>query len=119
MCLKRGFWGSIAAGAKFASVEIIEGRQKPKANERSARVIKDNERELSEAEAIVGAFQTALHEARPDEEALWKLLRKSGRNVEAPLVPPTWTKLLSFRKDWEELTIGKFIRLDWIGTASR
>ena len=71
MRLQRGFWGSIAAGAKFASVEVIDGRQKPGANERSAQVVKANASHLSEAEMIVGAFQKVLHEdLRPHEEAL-------------------------------------------------
>ena len=119
MCLQRGFWGSIAAGAKFSSVEVIEGRQKPKANERSAQIIKENERYLSEAEAIVGAFQKALHEVRPHEEVSWRLLCAGGRRVETALVPPTWTKLLSFRKEWEELAIGQVVRLDWNSIAVR
>ena len=29
MHLERGFWGSVADGAKFASVDVIDGRQKP------------------------------------------------------------------------------------------
>ena len=73
MRLQRGFWGSIAAGAKFASAAVIDGRQKPGANERSAQVVKANASHLSEAEMIVGAFQKVLHEdliMRPHEEAL-------------------------------------------------
>ena len=50
MHLERGFWGSVADGAKFASVDVIDGRQKPRANERSAQIIKANEANLSEAE---------------------------------------------------------------------
>ena len=72
MRLQRGlFWGSIAAGAKFASVEVIDGRQKPGANERSAQVVKANASHRSEAEMIVGPFPNVLHEdLRPHEEAL-------------------------------------------------
>jgi hypothetical protein len=95
MRLQRGFWGSSADGAKFASVEVIDGRQKPKANERSAQVIRANECHLSEAEAIVGAFQKVLHEdMRPPEGALCRLLRASGRKVEGTLLHPTWIQLL-------------------------
>jgi hypothetical protein len=94
-------------------VEVIDGRQKPRANERSAEIIKANERQLSEAEAIVGAFQTVLHEIRHHEEALWRRLRAGGRTVEDALVLPTWTQLLSFRDEWKELAIGRVIRLEW------
>jgi hypothetical protein len=113
MRLQRGFWGSIAAGAKFSSVEVVDGRQKPKANERSAEIIKANERHLSEAEAIVGAFQTVLHEIHPHEDALWRRLQASGRKLEDALVNPTWTQLLSFRDEWKELAVGKAVQLEW------
>jgi len=119
MRFQRGFWGSIAAGAKFSSVEVIDGRQKPKANERSAEIIKANDRQLSDAEAIVGAFQTALHELRPDEKALRRLLQAGGRKLEDDMVHPTWTQLLSFRDEWKELDIGKAIRLEWKTIAVR
>jgi hypothetical protein len=119
MRLQCGFWGSIADGAKFASVEVIDGRQKPKANERSVQVIKGNERYLSEAEAIVGAFQKALHEVGPHEEALRRLLQEGSRKVEDALVYPTWTQLLLFRKEWEELVVGKVVRLEWNSTSRR
>jgi len=73
-------------------MEVIEGRQKPRANERSAQLIKANERHLSEAEAIVGAFQKVLHEdIRPHEQALCRLFQASGRKVEDALLRPTWT----------------------------
>jgi hypothetical protein len=69
---------SVADGAKFASVDVIDGRQKPRANERSAQIIKANEANLSEAEVIVGVFQKVLHEdLRPHQEVLWRFLRTS------------------------------------------
>lgn len=113
MHLHRGFWGSIAAGAKFSSVEVIDGRQKPKATERSAEIIKANERQLSEAEVFVGAFQTALHERRPCEAVLRQLLQARGRKLDHTLVHLTWAQLLSFRDEWKELAMGKAIRLEW------
>lgn len=113
MGLKRGFWGSIAAGAKFSSMEIIDGRQKRRANERSRQIIKANERSLSEAEAIVGAFQTALHSVAPHEEGLWRLLRTSGRKFEGSLAPATWAQLLSFKAEWGQLAVGEVVRLEW------
>ena len=122
MRLQRGFWGSVADGAKFASMEVVDGRQKPRANERSAQVIKANEPHLSEAEAIVGAFQKILHEdMRPHQQALWRLLRTGGRKVESELLRPTWDELVSFRDRWEGLAVGNGIRLEWrsmIGSKS-
>jgi hypothetical protein len=114
MHLERGFWGSVADGAKFASMEVIDGRQRPKANERSAQIIKANELALSEAEVIVGVFQKVLHEdLKPYQEVLARLLRTSGRKVVSDLLRPTWDGLVSFREQWEALASGQTIRLEW------
>jgi hypothetical protein len=119
MRLQRGFWGSIAAGAKFSSLEVIDGRQRPRANERSAEIIKANKRQLSEAEAIVGAFQTELHETRPHEEALRRRLQAGGRKLEDALMHSTWIQLLSLREEWNDLAVGKAVRLEWRMIAGR
>jgi hypothetical protein len=119
MRLQWGFWGSVADGAKFASVEVIDGRQKPRANERSAQIIKANEAHLSESEMIVGVFQKVLHEdMRPHQEVLWRLLQTSGRKVETDLLRPTWDGLVSFRDQWESLRVGQAIQLEWRSTSA-
>jgi hypothetical protein len=113
MRLQRGFWGSIAGGAKFASMDVIDGRQKPRANERSAQLIKTNQSFLSEAEAIVGAFQTVLHGPASHEDAVWQRLRTGGRKLERSTVSATWAHLVSLREQWQQLPVGDIIRLDW------
>ncbi len=114
MHLERGFWGSVADGAKFASMEVVDGRQRPKANEKSLQIIKANELQLSEAEAIVGAFQKVLHEdLKPHQDVLERLLRTSGRKVASDLLRPTWDGLVLFRGQWEGLAPGQAIRLEW------
>jgi hypothetical protein len=119
MRLQRGFWGSVADGAKFASVEVIDGRQKPRANERSAQIIKANEAQLSESEMIVGAFQKVLHEdMRPHQKVLWRLLQTSWRKVETDLLRPTWDGLVSFRDQWESLPVDQAIQLEWRSTSA-
>jgi hypothetical protein len=91
--------------------------KKPKANEKSAQIIKANGARLSEAEMIVGVFQKVLHEdLKPHQEALWQLLRTSGRNVETGLLRPTWDSLVSFRDPWESLPVGQVLQLEWRGT---
>jgi hypothetical protein len=114
MRLQRGFWGSVADGAKFDSMEVIAGRQKPHANEKSAAVIAANRSCLSEAEAVVGAFQTVLHEdLRPHSEVLAQLLRTAGRTFESDLLHPTWQDLVSFQDFWAALPWSKTIQLEW------
>ena len=83
MHLERGFWGSVADGAKFASVDVIDGRQKPRANERSAQIIRANEAHLSQAEVIVGVFQKVLPEdLRPHQGNLPRLLSARANPLE-------------------------------------
>jgi hypothetical protein len=40
LCLDDGFWGSIAAGAVFPTMNCESGRRKPKAAERSKAIMK-------------------------------------------------------------------------------
>jgi hypothetical protein len=118
--LQRGFWGSVADGAKFDSMEVIEGRQKPHANERSAQVIAANRSHLAEAEAIVGAFQRVLHgDLRPHGEALRQQLQIAGRTVAGDRLQPTWQELVSFGERWAALPLSEVIRLEWSAAAER
>jgi hypothetical protein len=94
--LSGGFWGSIASGAIFDSMEVTEGRQKPKAKEVSARVIAANRRHLSRAETLVGAFQTVLHEGiTPPDRALRQRLQAVGAALDEALVQSAWRGGLS------------------------
>jgi len=112
--LSGGFWGSIASGAKFDSMEVVEGRQKPKANEVSARVIAANRASLSRAEAFVGVFQTVLHEGiTPPDRALRERLRSMGAALDEALIQSAWRDLLSLRQQWLDLPQAQVIRLDW------
>ena len=40
--LRRGFWGSVAAGAVFGSLTHVSGRRKPRAAARSQQLLKEN-----------------------------------------------------------------------------
>jgi hypothetical protein len=54
LSLRRGFWGSVAEGAVFPGMEILAGRQRPHARERSHALCNANGRSLTEVEVIVG-----------------------------------------------------------------
>ena len=55
--IEDGFWGSVAAGAVFASMTYLCGRRKPKAAERSSALLKANARALVDAEVVVRILQ--------------------------------------------------------------
>ena len=120
LSLAHGFWGSIADGAKFSSLLVVSGRQRPKANERSAEVLRSNQRSLSEAEMIVGAFQTVLHEGlEPPLEKLQFMLRGGGFSIDDQSVQQTWDELLSFREKWEKLAVDDTLTMTWNSARSR
>jgi hypothetical protein len=58
--LRRGFWGSVAAGAVFESMSHLGGRRKPRAAARSNDLLKVNRGHLTEAEVLVRIFNDAL-----------------------------------------------------------
>jgi hypothetical protein len=62
--LARGIFGSLGAGAMFASVIVISGRPRYDAAERSKRILAANTGELRLTELFGGALQRAVDEAR-------------------------------------------------------
>ena len=65
--MERGFWGSIAAGAVFGTVQVVSGRQPPHAAERSAALIKASYREQAAAELYVAVLQRVAVEGKEQD----------------------------------------------------
>jgi hypothetical protein len=55
-----GLWGSIAAGALFASIEVVGGRQRHDRRQRSHAVRRANAAWLRLAETVVGVLQQSV-----------------------------------------------------------
>ncbi len=112
--LMKGFWGTVALGALFPSMTVIEGRQPPHANTRSKALMKNNRASLSEAEVFVGAFQHVLLEnPKSYREKISRRLANTGRPVEIDDIERTWTALISLRDRWNALATGGRIVLEW------
>src|SRR3712207_5427402 len=47
---RRGFWGSVAAGAVFGGMQVVSGRRPPHAADRSKAVIKSAHKDLTASE---------------------------------------------------------------------
>jgi len=62
--LRDGFWGSVADGAIFTGMHVLEGRQPPHARERSQALQKTNGRGILFAEVVVDATLRA-HKGEP------------------------------------------------------
>ena len=112
--LHRGFWGTVAAGGKFRSMKVIDGRQAPHADARSRTLINANQPYLHEAELFVGVFQDVL--LRPPKsygKAIGIRVKEQGREIEPDDTESVWSSLVTLRKRWEALTIGQSLVLEW------
>jgi len=59
-----GFWGSIAAGAVFAGVEVLPRKRAARVEELSRQVMKGVSSRVTEAEAVVGSVVEILRAER-------------------------------------------------------
>ncbi len=75
--LQDGFWGSVAAGALFDGMQILTGRQRPHAAERSRTVLAAHRQGIGVSEVLVDA---ALGEVRGES------LDDAPLPIDSPLV---------------------------------
>lgn len=68
--LQDGFWGSVAAGARFEGMKILAGRQRPHAAERSRAVLAAHRQGIGVAEVLVDAALRAVKGMSLDEAPL-------------------------------------------------
>ena len=76
--LQHGFWGNIADGAVFKSMDHLGGRRKPKAAERSQNVLKAHVTELNEAEALVRMFNDTIEQGYPESSPVLRSSASQG-----------------------------------------
>ncbi|HEV3051727.1 MAG TPA: hypothetical protein VGX50_15585 [Longimicrobium sp.] len=120
--LSRGFWGSVAQGAVFATMTYLDGRRKPGAAERSREVLKANHGHISEAEHLVSIFNNALEEGLgPRSAELRRRLREEQfvaaghaprefTDDEIAAVCVEWHRMLAL---WRELPVGGHLEFTW------
>ena len=112
--LGRGFWGSVAEGAKFKNMRVLSGRQRPHADQRSKDLIKANEPCLNQAETFVGIFQRDLfHKTQAYRNFAGRRRKEGGPEIDSDTLERTWSTIVDMRKQWENLPIGESITLEW------
>lgn len=62
--LQDGFWGSVAAGAIFEGMRVLDGRQPPHAHDRSRALMKANHHSILFSECLVDAALRAANGER-------------------------------------------------------
>ncbi len=119
--IEDGFWGSVAAGAVFASMTYLGGRRKPKAAERSSALLKANARALVDAEVVVRIFNDTIEEGHSENSAvLGGRLRerlpppgKKLRSIGPSDIAEVYSAYKFLRQDWEALPVGATLILQW------
>lgn len=116
--LDDGFFGTIASGGVFNSMNHIDGRLPPHARTKAEARVRSNAEGLRRAECIVSGFGTdftATNRPAPtvrrDRMAAFAELgvhRESVRKV--------WSHLLQARQDWVSLATGGTLIFTWPST---
>lgn len=113
-----GFWGAVAAGAVFASMEHLDGRRPPHAGDRSAAAIRARSDRLQRAE-LMAALVIRLAEQRltaADEvrrAAADVLSTLPDATVDVPLVIGAAEALQQMADRWATLAPGEELVVDW------
>jgi hypothetical protein len=114
-----GFWGSIAAGALFESVRVIEGKLRHDAAARSRALLKANADGLLLGEVIGGPCYRAvecgldLETAHKDLIRTWGSIRTSPMPYSRQTLKTAIDAFAGARETWKSLTVGEELSLTW------
>lgn len=116
-----GFWGSVAAGAVFAGVQVVSGRRPPHAAERSAALIKEAGRQLTAAELYVGVVREVAREGKEHDwpgvcarlDEVWRPFREARKAVSREAVLRACRALREAESRWRELPVGGSVTVEW------
>jgi hypothetical protein len=119
--LDRGFWGNVAGGAVFKTMDYIGGRRKPKAAERSKRLLKINAAPLNEAEVVVRIFNDTIEQGHPENspvlrERLRSRLARPGvefRRFSGAEISEVYGAYQDMLAKWRKLPVGGSMELNW------
>jgi hypothetical protein len=118
--LHAGFWGSIADGAVFPTMNYESGRRKPKAAERSKAVMKANARKLVEAEVLVRVFNDTIEQGhRETSSVLVSRLRERCCQGQEPSlatqakIPKVYLAYHDVQSNWNDTPVGGMLSLNW------
>jgi hypothetical protein len=123
----KGFWGSIASGVVFASVQVVSGRQPPHAAEQSAAMIKASYKELAAAELYVAVMQGVERDGKERDHRLvcsrldevWRPFRWPRPPVSAEDALNVCRALREAEGVWTALPVGESVTLSWAHAPKR
>lgn len=115
----RGFWGSVAAGAMFGGMRVVDGRRPPHAAERSKRIITANARQIGDAEALADVVFHAFTDDIPPDEAARRLAEYWGRLRTGPCpygesgLAGSLDLLADLGERWRAVPVGGVLAIEW------
>ncbi|HKT05787.1 MAG TPA: hypothetical protein VJT31_40265 [Rugosimonospora sp.] len=118
--LDKGVFGSIAAGAMFSNMAVVEGRPRFDARVRSRAVLRAHTAELGLAELVAGVVHDAVERGERFDQALLRLREAWGtvRSGPCPYHPETLRRALhilsGLAERWQTLPEGARLTLRWI-----
>ena len=113
-----GFWGAVAAGAVFGSMEHVEGRRPPHARRRSDRALAERGDRLLRAELMAGLVGHVAGHNVTDARRVRVLAREvlatlPDTSVDAERVIRAGRALRDVSRRWGALETGEELTLDW------
>lgn len=112
--LREGFWGSVAAGAIFDGMHVLDGRQRPHARERSRAVLKANQRGVLFAELLVAVAVRVVKAERLENAPLpldFPLAQtRADRDALIQRMQPAVEEM---RDRWHEVPLGATLTVQW------
>jgi hypothetical protein len=120
--LHKGFWGSVAGGAKFPGMSVVSGRQRPHAEARSAALCKANARRVTEVEVVISVLLQLMREGTaPTSRRAASLLAERWQPKKeseiAGLGPPDMAnlceRLQAMAQRWSQVGIGSDLVVRW------
>ena len=122
--LTQGLWGSLAAGAVFDSVEVVDGRQRHDWRRRSDEVRRQNADQLALAETVVGVLQHGIDldgaRVRKALDAAWGITRPGPSPYTVEQAGAAVARLRTLRSQWRDLGADAAVAFTWAsGGAGR
>lgn len=113
-----GFWGAVAAGVVFASMEHLDGRRPPHAAQRSTATMRERSDDLRRAELMVWLTGRIAREGVTSPERVRITAREAlstfpGASVDENAVLAASRALQEAEKRWAALSPGEELVMEW------
>lgn len=113
-----GFWGAVAAGVVFASMEHLDGRRPPHARERSEAAMRERADDLRRGELMVWLTERVAHDGITEPQRVRAMAAEAlssfpDASVDAERVLAAASALRAAAERWAALSPGEELVEQW------